>query len=107
LAQPLREIQLVERRESAIRCFQKGLWEAAAGDFQRLLDANEPLPEVAPKLIACLLNAHEIPLEADVKRIETLLQQMEQAGHVNLAAPIRQQLQAKLAPKRKPWWKFG
>ena len=41
LAQPRREISLEERRESAGRCFQKGQWEAAAGQFEKLLEAGE------------------------------------------------------------------
>jgi hypothetical protein len=102
LAQPRREISLEEHLESAGRCFQKGQWEAAASQFEKLLEAGEPLAEHAPKLISCLLNAHETPLESDVKRIETLLQKLEQSGHANLAASLRQQLQAKL-PRKKNW----
>jgi hypothetical protein len=101
-----REITPAERRESAARWFQRGLWEAASGELQKLLDAGESLAEHAPKLITCLLNAHETPLESDVKRIETLLQQLELAGHADLAAPLRQQLQTKLPASRKKWWKI-
>lgn len=104
LTQPQREISLEERRESAARYFQKGLWEAAASDLQKLLDAGESLSSYAPKLITCLLNAHETPLTSDVKHIEALLQRLEQAGYSGLAAPLRLQLQAKLPRKRG--WKF-
>ena len=99
---PRREISQEELRETGERLFQNGLWEAAAGDLQKLLDAGEPLAEYAPKLITCLLNAHDTLLESDIKRIETLLQKLEQAGHADLAAPLRQQFQAKL-PRKKSW----
>jgi WD40 repeat protein len=106
LAQMPREITLAERRESALRLFQKGYWEAAASDLQKFLDAGEPLAEHGPKLIACLLNAHESRLESDVKRIETLLQELEKAGHANLAAPLREQLQSMLLNSDRKWWKI-
>ena len=106
LAQPRPEMTLAERRESAARFFQKGFWEAASGDLQKLLDAGEPLAEYGPKLITCLLNAHETPLESYVSRIRTLLQQLEQAGRADLAAPLREQLQARLSGPPKRWWKF-
>jgi len=104
---PQREITLAERRESATRCFQKGLWEAATGELQKLLDAGEPLAEHAPKLVTCLLNAHEALLESDVSRIQTLLQRLDQEGHADLSTPLRKQLQAKLPGPRKKWWRFG
>lgn len=82
------------------------LWEAAETYVENLLLQGEPAETVAPGLITALLNAHETPLQSGVKRIERLLQQLEQAGHANLAAPLRQQLQAKLPNSRKKWWKL-
>jgi len=103
LAQPRGEISLEELREAAERCFKKDQWEAAATHFEKLLQQQEPVDQVAPQLITCLLNAHETPMESDVKRVETLLQQLEQAGHADLVVPLRQQLQAKLPRKKKSW----
>ena len=58
-------------------------------------------------LITCLLKARDIPFAADVKRIEALLQKLEQAGHAALSTSLRQQLQAKLPNTKKKWWRFG
>jgi tetratricopeptide (TPR) repeat protein len=106
LTQPRREISVEELRESATGGFQNGFWEAAADNFQKLLDAGESLSDHAPKLIICLLNAHETLSPAIVTRIETLLTQLNSTGQSALAAPLREQLQAKLRSTRKKWWKF-
>ncbi|MEI7941496.1 MAG: hypothetical protein WCK27_32865, partial [Verrucomicrobiota bacterium] len=106
LAQPRREITLAELRESAARCSQRGLWEAASDLLGQLLVRGEPLAEVAPKLITCLVNAHEDLIPADAAKIEDLLRQLEAAGHVALATQLRQQHASKLAPPKKPWWKL-
>jgi len=105
LAQPRREISSEELRASAGRCFQKGLWEAASGLLEQLLARGEPLTEVAPKLITCLVSAHEDLIPAHAARIEDLLRQLEAAGHATLATELRQQHAGKLAPPKKPWWK--
>lgn len=105
LAQPAREVSLEELRASAGRLFQRGLWEAATGDLQKLLARGEPLSAHGPQLITCLLNAHEDLLPGDAARIESLLTQLEAAGHAALVAPLRQQFTAKRAPAKKPWWK--
>jgi tetratricopeptide (TPR) repeat protein len=105
LSQPSREISLVGLRDSVNRCFQKGLWEAASGLLQELLARGEPLQEVAPKLITCLVSAHEDLIPADAARIEDLLRQLEASGHATLATQLRQQHASKLAPPKKPWWK--
>ena len=60
---------------------------------------------VAPDLITALLNAHESLSPATVTRIETLLAQLDPAGHTTLATQLRQQHASKLAPPEKPWWK--
>ena len=106
LAQPRKEPNLAQLRESAARCFHRGFWEAAAGDLSKLLERGESLAEHAPKLIACLLNAHEQLLPGDAAKIESLLGQLEAAGHAALAAPLRQEFSAKRTPVRKPWWKI-
>ena len=62
-------------------------WETAAGDFQKLLALGDPPSEIVPKLITCLLSAHEEPLSGA------------------LAAELRTQHAAQLAPPQKPWWK--
>lgn len=104
LPQTLRGDSFEEMREVANNSFQKGLWEVAAMYLEKLLLSGEPIEQVSPRLITCLLNAHETPLESDVKRIKTLLQQLEQTGYAHLAAPLRQQLQTILP--RKTGWKF-
>jgi hypothetical protein len=68
---------------------------------------GEPVETVAPDLITALLNAHETLSLATVNRIETLLAQLDSAGHPALAAKLRQHHAAKLAPPKKPWWKFS
>jgi len=103
---PRQETNLDKLRESARINFGKGYWEAAETALQELLARGEPVEEIAPKMIVCLLNAHETPLESDAGRIQTLFQQLEQAGHADLAAPLREQLQAKLPGTSKKWWKF-
>jgi tetratricopeptide (TPR) repeat protein len=102
---PTRESTISELRASAATALKRGLWEAAETYLENLLQQGEPVETVAPDLINVLLNAHEMPTPATVTRIETLLQKLEQAGHANLAAPLRQQLQAKL-PRKKKGWKF-
>jgi hypothetical protein len=104
-AQPRREPTFEELRDSAARLFKRGLWEAATGDLQKLLARGEPLSAHAPQLITCLLHAHEVLLPGDAARIESLLAQLEAAGHAALAAPLRQQFTAKRALAKKPWWK--
>ena len=84
-----------------------GLWEAAETYLEKLLQQGEPVETVAPDLITALLNAHESPLESEVKRIERLLQELEQAGHANLAAPLRQQHQAHSRTPARSGGSFG
>ena len=67
---------------------------------------GEPVETIAPDLITALLNAHDTPTSAAVTRIETLLAQLSSAGHTALAARLRQQHAAKLAPPKKSPWKF-
>ena len=91
--------------ESSERSYARGNWEAAETLFEKLLVAGTPLPEIAPKLIPCLLNAHaELPPRS-AQRIESLLQQLTTTGHATLAQELRQQHAARLAPPRKSWWK--
>jgi hypothetical protein len=84
---------------------KRGLWEAAETYLEKLLQQGEPMETVAPDLITALLNAHETVSPHTVTRIETLLAQLDSAGHTALAAELRQKIAAK-QPK-KPWWKFG
>ena len=101
---PPREIGIEEFRESARTNFGKGYWEAAASDLQKLLAQGEPLADIAPKIVTCLLNAHEDLLPHDAATIEDLLRRLESAGHPTPTADLRRQLEAK-QPK-KPWWKL-
>ena len=81
--------------------------EAAASDLEKLIAPGEPLAEHGPKLVACLLNAHEDVLPAHAAQIEALLRQLDAAGHSAIASDLRRQFAAKqsaFAPK--PWWKF-
>ena len=81
-------------------------WSAAASDLQKLLAQGEPLADIAPKIVTCLLNAHEDLLPHDAATIEDLLRRLESAGHTTLTADLRLQLEAKQPQPRKPWWKF-
>jgi hypothetical protein len=83
------------------------LTRAAETFLEKLLQQGEPVETVAPDLTTALLNAHESVSPHTVTRIETLLAQLESAGHTGLAAPLREKLAAKLAPPKKPWWKLG
>ena len=79
----------------------------AAIDLEKLLARGEPLAEHGPKLVACLLNAHEDVLPGDAAKIEALLRQLDAAGHSAIATDLRRQLAAKqYASASKPWWKF-
>jgi tetratricopeptide (TPR) repeat protein len=104
--QPRREMSIEELRESARENFGKSYWEVAASDFQKLLAQGEPLADIAPKIVTCLLNAHEDLLPHDAASIEDLLRRLESAGHPTLAAGLRRQLEAKQPKPKKPWWKF-
>jgi hypothetical protein len=104
---PPRQFSTAEIREAAANALKRGLWEAAATYLEKLLQQGEPVETVAPDLITALLNAHETVSPHTVTRIETLLAQLTSAGHPALAAQLRQQHAAKLAPSKKPWWKFG
>lgn len=105
LHQPSRELTIPELRDSAVTALKRGLWEAAATYLEKLLQQGEPVETVAPDLITALLNAHETVSPHTVTRIESLLAQLESAGHAALAASLREKLNAKLPPK-KPRWKF-
>ena len=52
---------------------------------------------VAPDHITALLNLHEALSPATVTRIESLLAQLDSAGHTTLANEFRAKLTAKLA----------
>ena len=78
---PHREISIEELHESAGANYGKGYWEAAATDLQKLLAQGEPLADIAPKIVTCLLNAHEDLLPHDAATIEDLLRRLESAGH--------------------------
>ena len=88
---------------------KRGLWEAAATHFEKLLQQGDPVATVAPDLITALLNAHETLSPATVTRIEFLLAQLASAGHPALAQELRPKFTAKLeaAKPKKSWWKFG
>jgi hypothetical protein len=85
----------------------KGDWEVAETIFHRLLVMGAPLQKCAPRTINCALNAHEKLLPGDAARIESLLGQLEAAGHAALAAPLRKQFNAKRSPAKKPSGRFG
>ena len=105
LAQARREVSIAELRESARFNFGKGYWEVAAMDLQKLLAQRDPLDELAPKIVTCLLNAHEELLPADAATIEDLLGRLETAGHTTLATDLRCQLDAKQPKPKRRWWK--
>ena len=102
----MRTVSIEEMREAANNSFQEGLWEVAAMHMDNLLLSGEPIEQVAPKLITCLLNAHEQLSPSSVFRIDGLLNQLESASHAALAAPLRQKLEAKRGANKKPRWKF-
>ncbi|MEI6674348.1 MAG: hypothetical protein WCO57_04130 [Verrucomicrobiota bacterium] len=78
-------------------------WDAAETYYTRLLDLGEPLAEIVPRLVACLLNAHEELSPGACARIGELLAKLESAGHTDLALQVRATYTARLP--RKPWWK--
>ncbi len=90
---------------AAATALKRGLWEAAETYLEKLLQQGEPVETVAPDLVTALLNAHETVAPSTVTRIESLLAQLESAGHATLAASLREKLNVKLPPK-KPRWKF-
>lgn len=104
--QPRRELSTGEIRESARFNFGKGYWEAAAMDLQMLLARGDPLDDIAPKIVTCLLNAHENLMAHDADVIEDLLRRLESAGHPTPAANLRRPLEAKQPKPKKPWWRF-
>ncbi len=106
LAQPRRELSTEELRESARFNFGKRYWEAAALELQKLLARGDPIEELAPKIVTCLLNAHENLMAHDAATIEDLLRRLESAGHPTLAADLRRQFEAKQPKPKKPWWKL-
>ena len=92
-----------ELRTRANENFHNQQWEAAETYYTRLLNLGEPLAEVVPRLVDCLLNAHDELLPGTCARIVELLAKLESAGHTALARDIRATYTARL-PK-KPWWK--
>ncbi|MFH0953762.1 MAG: DUF4062 domain-containing protein [Verrucomicrobiota bacterium] len=101
-----REPTIEELRAFADQAHRRCLWDVAASIYDKLLMAGDPLEEVGPRLVTCLMNVREKPLEGDIERAEKILQQLERSGHADLIAPLRQQLQAKLAVPRKKWWRW-
>ncbi len=93
-------------RESAQFNFGKRYWEAAAMDFQKLLERGDPLEDLAPNIVTCLLNAHETLMPHHAAAIDDLLRRLTDAGHATLAANLRRQLEAKIPKPQKPWWKI-
>jgi WD40 repeat protein len=88
--------------------FLKGHWEFVSMECEKLLAHGESLSEYGPKLITCLLNAHEDLSAADASRIEALLQELDNAGLETLATPLRMQLAKKknISAPKKLFWKF-
>ena len=93
-----------ELRTSANENFRNRRWEAAETYYTRLLDQGDPLAEIVPRLVACLLNAHEEISPATRARIEDMLAKLESAGHADLARQVRATYTARLPTK--PWWKL-
>ena len=106
LVQSRRGVSIEEIRESAQVSLRKGYWAAAETHLQELLTLGEPLAELAPQIVACLLNAHEDLLPHDVAKIDDLIRRLESDGHTALAADLRGQLEAKHPKRKKPWWKM-
>lgn len=69
-------------------------------------DRHVPSAVGAPKIITCLLSAHEDLLPHDATTIEDLLLRLESADDTTIADDLRRQLSAKLPKPKKPWWKF-
>ena len=90
---------------SAKESLRKGHWEAAEAFLTKLLAEGDPKQEIIPDLVLCLINAHETVSDFTRAKIDQLLADLEQAGHADLAAQLRQQHAAKLNPPNKPWWR--
>ena len=99
-----------EIRNVITRRMAKGHWESAAMEIERLARRGQPLIEYGPKLVTCLFNAHESPLESDLKRIQEILNQLEGAGYQGIASPFRLHLSQYLKQtgkrKRHGFWLF-
>ena len=92
---------LDDLRASAETMFQKCLWDAASSIFEKLLAAGDPIEEVGPKLVKCLLNIHEPPTPGEVKRAQEVITKLEATGRSDLVAPLRTLLAAKVPPEKK------
>lgn len=105
-ALPPKESGIEDLRRSAGDYMKRGLWEAAATVWEKLLAQGAPLADCGPKLITCLLSAHTEVLPGDAEKIEKLAAQLDAAGHPELAAEVRAQLAARQhKPPPRPWWK--
>lgn len=95
---------LGELRRSASLKMQRGHWETAIMDLEKLAGRGEPLVEYGPKLVTCLLSAHEIPLAEDRRRAEDILTRLERAGHHAIASPLRHQLMTQANKHKGATW---
>jgi tetratricopeptide (TPR) repeat protein len=102
------EPTLPELRDSAANALRHGWWEGAETCFRKLLDRGEPIGELGPKIVVCILSARAVLSEHDVARLQCVIQQLEAADHRSQADDIRQQLAQRQAQNQpvKPWWRF-
>ncbi|MBN2560005.1 MAG: DUF4062 domain-containing protein [Phycisphaerae bacterium] len=108
--EPARAPTLDELRTIARSLYQRCLWDAAGSVFESLIAAGDPIEEIGPKLVKCLLHAHEPPLAGQLARAAEIISALDHGGHLDMAAELRVQLAAEQPPaNRKPPWRrwFG
>jgi len=93
-------------RASAETMYNKCLWDAASSVYEKLLAAGDPVEEVGPKLVKCLLNIHKPPTPGEVKRAKEVVGQLDAKGRSDLVDPFRQILTAKQPPEKRGIWRL-
>ncbi len=94
-----------ELRVFAEDAMRKCLWDVAVSMFEGLLAAGDPVEQVGPKLVTCLLKVHEPPRLNELARAEEIVARLESAGRSDLAAPLRAEVASKTPTPKKPAWK--
>ncbi|MBU1699645.1 MAG: DUF4062 domain-containing protein [Candidatus Eisenbacteria bacterium] len=104
----VREPTIEESTRLADKSFRKGRWEAAEILYSKLLNEGGAVEEIGTQLVTCLLNMYPDLGPATLARIDALLGQIEEAGRVDIARKVRDQLakRVKTRPRNRQWWRF-
>ncbi|MBX7206730.1 MAG: TIR domain-containing protein [Verrucomicrobiaceae bacterium] len=103
LLETANQARLAELRKTAEERFAREHWETAAMAFEELLALGQPLGTHGPRLVRCLLNAHEMLLDAHARRIEEILGQLEREKLVETAKTLRTEFDKKKRGSRRSW----